>query len=138
MDRLVSRCITAALVYFALGAGIGVVMVFWPEWPAVLRTVHTHINLSGWLTMAVYAAGYGVVPRLVGEPLYSPRLGNVQFWLANASLVAVSLFWILVSFPEPGTLTYALLYSGVAISAVLLAASAVLFVFNMVMTLKRR
>jgi cbb3-type cytochrome oxidase subunit 1 len=138
MDRLVSRCIIAALVYFALGAGIGVVMVFWPEWPAVVRTVHTHINLSGWLAMVVYAAGYGVVPRLAGRPLYSPRLGNIQFRLANASLVAVSLFWIIVSLPEPGTLMYALLYSGVAISAVLLAVSAVLFVFNMVMTLKRR
>lgn len=138
MDRLTERFLWASLLYFILGIILGLLLIFWPEWPGAVRTVHVHIMLFGWLSMIAYAAGYGMVPRLKGMPLYRPKLAEKQFWFANASLLAMSFFWIVVAFQEKGTLAYAFAYAFLGISAVSVALSALLFVYNMIMTLLRR
>ncbi len=137
IDKLVSRFIRVSLIYFALGTALGVFLVFWPEWPAVVRSVHVHVMLLGWLSMAVYAGGYAIVPRLSGRRLYSTQLAYVQFWLANIALIAMSVFWVIVAFEEAGTLEFAFFYSLFAVSAVLAGVSGLLFVFGMTMTLRQ-
>lgn len=136
MDRLVARFINAALIYFVFGMTLGVVLIFWPKWPGVMGTVHAHVNLMGWLAMIVYAAGYALVPRFSGRPLYSPRMADFHFWLSNGAFVAVNVLWVVVAFQEPATLSYALFYSLLAISSVLMLISVLVFVLNMFKTMR--
>ena len=44
---------------------------------------HTHINLLGWVEMAIFGTIYYVVPRLYQSPLYSYRLMKIHFWTHN-------------------------------------------------------
>jgi cbb3-type cytochrome oxidase subunit 1 len=135
VDRLASRFIKAALVYFVFGMILGAVLVFWPEWPGIMRTVHVHVNLLGWVPMVVYAAGYFLVPHLSGHQLHSPRMADLQFWLANAAVTAMIACWVVVAFQEPGTLAYAFAYSLLAFSALLMVLSSLLFAYNIWKTL---
>src|SRR3569833_3393900 len=54
---------------------------------------HTHINLLGWGEMAIFAAVYYVVPRLVKRPIYSLRLVKVHFWIHNLGLLGMVIFF---------------------------------------------
>ena len=47
--------------------------------------------------MMIYGVGYHILPRFMGRPVYSHRLGNIQVWLANITLVGLSLSWIMES-----------------------------------------
>ena len=57
--------------------------------------VHTHIILLGFMAMMVYGVGYHILPRFMGRPVFSQRLGYVHVWLANITLVGLSVSWIL-------------------------------------------
>jgi cytochrome c oxidase cbb3-type subunit 1 len=76
---------------------MGVWMVFHPDIRFVLARVHTHINLLGFMAMMIYGVGYHILPRFMGKPVYSHRVGNVQVWLANITLIGLTLSWILES-----------------------------------------
>ncbi|AIA30947.1 MULTISPECIES: cbb3-type cytochrome c oxidase subunit I [Leptospirillum] len=52
---------------------------------------HTHINLLGWVEMAIFGTIYYVVPRLYQCPLYSYRLMRIHFWTHNIGLVGMVL-----------------------------------------------
>lgn len=54
---------------------------------------HTHINLLGWVEMAIFGAVYYIVPRLVRKPIYSLRLVKVHFWTHNLGLLGVVVFF---------------------------------------------
>lgn len=54
---------------------------------------HTHINLLGWVEMAIFATVYYVVPRLVKRPIYSLRLVKVHFWIHNLGLIGMVVFF---------------------------------------------
>jgi len=54
---------------------------------------HTHINLLGWVEMAIFAAVYYVVPRLVKRPIYSLKLVKVHFWTHNFGLIGMVVFF---------------------------------------------
>ena len=138
MDRLTARFINAALVYFVLGMASGVTLIFWPGWLGEMRTVHVHINLLGWLAMTIYAAGYSLVPRLCGRPLHSRRMAEAQFWLSNGALIGLSVFLFIAALQAPGTLAYAFYYALRAASAVLMLLSALLFVYNLSVTMRER
>lgn len=47
------------------------------------------------MAMMIYGVGYHILPRFMGRPVYSHRLGNVQVWIANITLIGLSLSWIL-------------------------------------------
>ncbi len=56
---------------------------------------HTHVNLLGWVEMAIFAAVYYIVPRVARRNIYSLRLVKVHFWMHNFGLIGmVSLFTI--------------------------------------------
>ncbi len=71
--------------------------------------------------MMVFGVGYHILPRFSGTPLAYPKVGNLQFYLANTGLVG------LVSFRPIHPLA--------EIFAVVLVVSVGLFVFNIWMSL---
>ena len=60
-----------------------------------LKFVHSHLNMLGWVSMMIYGVGYHILPRFMGRPLYSNKIGEAQFYLANISLVGMLLFYSL-------------------------------------------
>lgn len=54
---------------------------------------HTHINLLGWVEMAIFAAIYYIVPRLAKRDIYSMLLVKVHFWVHNVGLMGMVIFF---------------------------------------------
>lgn len=54
---------------------------------------HTHINLLGWVEMAIFAAIYYILPRIVKRPIYSMKLVKVHFWVHNIGLMGMVIFF---------------------------------------------
>jgi len=54
---------------------------------------HTHINLLGWVEMAIFAAVYYIIPRLVKRGIYSLTLVKVHFWMHNFGLIGMVVFF---------------------------------------------
>ena len=95
MDKYAKAFIKASLIYLGIGVILGVLMVMWPDTRFTLSRVHTHVNLLGFMAMMIYGVGYHILPRFMGRPVYSHRLGNVQVWLANITLIGLSLSWMM-------------------------------------------
>lgn len=94
MDKYAKAFVKASLIYLGIGAILGILMVLWPDIRFSLTRVHTHITLLGFMAMMIYGVGYHILPRFMGRPVYSHRLGNVQVWLANIALIGLSLSWV--------------------------------------------
>ncbi len=56
---------------------------------------HAHINLLGWVEMAIFSALYYVVPRLAVAPIYSVKLVKIHFWIHNFGLIGLVVFFSL-------------------------------------------
>lgn len=97
MDKFAKYFVKASLLYLAIGVLTGFIMVAYPDVRFTLTRVHTHINLLGFMAMMIYGVGYHILPRFMGRPLYSPRLANIHVWLANGTLIGLSISWILES-----------------------------------------
>ena len=95
MDKYAKAFVKASLIYLGIGVVTGVCMVLWPDVRFTVTRVHTHINLLGFMAMMVYGVGYHILPRFMGRPVYSHRLGNLQVWLANMTLVGLCISWVL-------------------------------------------
>lgn len=54
---------------------------------------HTHINLLGWVEMAIFAAVYYIIPRLVRRPIFSIKLVKMHFWIHNFGLIGMVFFF---------------------------------------------
>lgn len=126
---LASRLFLAAsFFYLALGPLLGLVIAADPGLTGWLRMPHAHSTLVGGYGMLIFAVAYHVLPRFTGRPLYSERLTLWHFYLANVSLplviIAVPLSWTV---PSARVLAVA--------AAGGLAASFLVFVFNMTKTL---
>lgn len=130
MDKYAKAFVKASLVYLGIGVITGFLMVAHPDLRFPLARVHTHINLLGFMAMMVYGVGYHILPRFMGRPVYSHTLGNVQVYLANISLVGLSLSWILEATVGGGWHTLAILF-GLAQGI-----SIFLFIINLWMSMK--
>lgn len=87
-------CIIYSLIGFSWGALMGGIAEFryfvdHRMHGQLIVRAHTHINLLGWVEMAIFAAIYYVVPRLVHRPIYSLRLVKVHFWIHNFGLIGM-------------------------------------------------
>jgi cbb3-type cytochrome oxidase subunit 1 len=129
MDKFVKGFIVMSVVYLGISALLGIVMLAHPNLMA-LKFVHSHLNMLGWVSMMIFGVGYHILPRFMGRPLYSNKIGEVQFYLANISLVAMLVFYTLNTY-DPGNL-YQLL---TVASGVVQTISLFLFFYNMLMTL---
>ncbi len=95
MDKYAKAFIKSSLIYLGIGTLLGLVMVLWPDARFMITRVHVHLLLLGFMAMMIYGVGYHILPRFMGRPVYSHRLGNVQVWLANITLIGLSISWIL-------------------------------------------
>lgn len=95
MDKYAKAFVKSSLIYLGIGTIIGILMLVWPDYRFTLTRVHVHVLLLGFMAMMIYGVGYHILPRFMGRPVYSHRLGNVQVWLANITLIGLSFSWIL-------------------------------------------
>lgn len=130
MDRFVKNFIVMSIVYLALAAFFGIIMLANPSY-LYLRFIHSHLNMLGWVSMMIYGVGYHILPRFAGKRLKSPKIGEVQFYLANIGLLGMLLFYTL-QITMPGVTLYRSLSVAFGLMEVV---SIVLFFYNMLATL---
>ncbi|MDD1749418.1 MAG: hypothetical protein LUO89_06030 [Methanothrix sp.] len=129
MDKFVKGFIVMSVVYLGAAAVMGIVMLSNQNVMA-LKFVHSHLNMLGWVSMMIYGVGYHILPRFMGRALYSNKIGEVQFYLANISLIAMLLFYSLNVY-NPGDLYRTI----TVVSGAIQALTIFLFLYNMLMTL---
>lgn len=132
MDRFVKGFIIMSIVYLGASTVLGIVMLGFPQ-ALNLKFVHSHLNLLGWVSMMIFGVGYHILPRFMGRPLYSNRIGEIQFYLANVSLISLLVFYTLNVF-QPNGLYRILTMAFGALQAVTIF----LFFYNMLMTLMKK
>ena len=125
MDKYAKAFVKASLIYLGIGAILGVLMVIWPDIRFTISRVHVHILLLGFMAMMIYGVGYHILPRFMGRPIYSHRLGNIQVWIANITLVGLSLSWIAETF-QGGFWHYLAILFGIG-----QAVAIFIFIFNL-------
>jgi len=76
MAKTMLRC---AVLYALLGIGIGIVMAAQHDFTN--KGVHVHVNLLGWVSMALMGVVYQVFPGMARS-----ALAKVHFWLHNLGL----------------------------------------------------
>ena len=84
MKNLTHNFLIAAILYGLWGTLMGAWMVFAGE--SYLSQVHAHINLVGWVALALFGAFYHIYPD-VSET----KLAAVHFWTANLSVLALNI-----------------------------------------------
>jgi magnesium-transporting ATPase (P-type) len=94
MDKFVKGFIVMSVVYLGAAAVMGIVMLSNQNVMA-LKFIHSHLNMLGWVSMMIYGVGYHILPRFMGRALYSNKIGEAQFYLANISLITMLLFYAL-------------------------------------------
>ena len=95
MDKYAKAFVKASLIYLGIGVLMGIEMLIWPDGRFIQTRVHVHLLLLGFMAMMIYGVGYHILPRFMGRPVYSHRLGNIQVWVANITLIGLSLSWIM-------------------------------------------
>jgi cbb3-type cytochrome oxidase subunit 1 len=129
MDRFVKGFIVMSIVYLGISAVLGIIMLGNQNLMA-MKFVHSHLNMLGWVSMMIYGVGYHILPRFMGRPLYSNKIGEAQFYLSNISLVTMLAFYTLNTY-NPGDLYRTITVASGAVQAVTIF----LFFYNMMMTL---
>lgn len=89
MQACNQRWIVTAVLYFVVAVGLGVYMG--ASGDHSLHSVHAHLNLLGWVSLAIIGLIYHAMPA-AGES----RLATIQFWLHNLSLPVMMLFLALL------------------------------------------
>ena len=87
-------CITYSIIGFSWGAVMGGLPAFrefvdYAVHGRYISLAHAHLNLLGWVEMAIFGALYFVMPRLVRRPIFSLRLVKVHFWMHNIGLMGM-------------------------------------------------
>ncbi|MFC2046237.1 cbb3-type cytochrome c oxidase subunit I [Chloroflexota bacterium] len=131
MSKTTIRFIKMSLIYLALGATLGGLFLIFPRLLG-LKFAHVHFNLLGFMSMMVFGVAYHILPRFQGKPLYSERMADIQFWLANIGLIGLVVFGAAQAYGSSLPLTIPLALSGVAA-----AVSVYLFVANLWLTFSR-
>lgn len=132
MSPLTIRFLKASLFYFALAGLLGLSFFLVPTLVGEFKFMHTHFNLLGWMSMMIYGVGYHILPRFRGKPLYSDKLGDIQFWVANIGLVVMT-----VAKAISLSVTGAALWTGIAIVGAFISVAGVLiFVLNLWKTIE--
>jgi cbb3-type cytochrome oxidase subunit 1 len=129
MDKFVKGFIVMSIVYLGVSSALGVAML-WQQNLLALKFVHSHLNMLGWVSMMIFGVGYHILPRFMGRPVYSTKIGEWQFFVANISLIGMLTCYTLNVY-DPTPLYHAL----TALFGAVQAISVFLFFFNMLMTL---
>jgi len=131
MDKEVVWFIRLSMVYFLVGSLLGVMFMLNPDsLNSGHLAMHVHLNLIGWMSMMIFGVGYHVLPRFSGTPLYSRKLSIVQFWVANIGLIGMTAGWGMQAHNHDGARQILAVFGSVTFLSLML------FVFNMMMTVK--
>lgn len=119
MTRQAQRWVLLALLYFVFAVALGVGMAASHDFR--LRPIHVHLNLLGWVSLALTGWVYTQFPSAAAN-----RAATLHFWLYNLALPVMmgGLAALLLGTPAAEPV--------VAISSVLVFASVVLFVVNVI------
>jgi len=129
METFVRRFIIMSVVYLGVASLVGIAMLG-SEKAMALKFVHSHLNMLGWVSMMIYGVGYHILPKFMGRQMYSKKIGEVQFWVANVGLVSMLVFYTLnVYSPSDG------LVGATVLAGLLELVSIFLFFYNMLKTL---
>ena len=113
------RFIKIASVYFAIAVILGLVMGIIHNF--AFSSVHAHINLLGWVSMALFGIIYSLFPN-AGKT----KLANTHFWLHNIGLPIMQGSLFLQILTGNGGLTI-----GIIIGSLIVVLGVLLFVFNL-------
>jgi len=127
MDWFVRFFIKSALVYLGLGVLMGAWLGFSPN-AIIYRPAHVHLSLLGFASMVIFGVAYHVIPRFTGHPLHSRRMAELHWWASNTGLVVLVFGFLFLPW-MPGA------RAAIEIGAVLSAAGALLFIYNLWRTL---
>lgn len=98
-DSTARNMAASALVWLVLSITLGLIQalefiapdifqgIWWLVFPRI-RQVHVNGLAFGWLSMAMVAGWYYIVPRLTKSDIHSERLGNIVMLLWNLALAA--------------------------------------------------
>lgn len=116
MNKLAGIFMKAGVIYALAGFALGLIMAAGKDF--TLRPVHTHLNLIGWVSMAIYAMYYQLVPSAS-----TMGAARAHFWLANFGLLLMTVsVGLLVSGHEAAE-------AGAAAGSIVSLASLALFIF---------
>lgn len=95
----VYACIIYSIIGFSWGALMGGIPAFrhfvdGSPHGRLITLAHGHINLLGWVEMAIFAALYYVVPTVSRRAIYSVRLVKIHFWMHNFGLIGMVAFFL--------------------------------------------
>jgi cbb3-type cytochrome oxidase subunit 1 len=79
---LARRFLRHSVIYVLIGVCIGIFMAASHSY--TLAPAHGHLNLLGFMSMAVYGLFYRVYPAAAND-----RLANWHFWVANIGVVGL-------------------------------------------------
>ncbi|MFQ5469113.1 MAG: cbb3-type cytochrome c oxidase subunit I [Gammaproteobacteria bacterium] len=87
-------CVIYSIIGFSWGAMMGGIAEFrhfvdHRMHGNLIVRAHTHINLLGWVEMAIFGAIYFIIPRLVKRPIFSLKLVIAHFWIHNFGLIGM-------------------------------------------------
>jgi hypothetical protein len=69
----------AAVIYFTIGVLMGITMGIIHDFR--LTSVHAHVNLLGWVSMAIFGLIYHFYPQAA-----TTKLAKIHFWFHNIGL----------------------------------------------------
>lgn len=109
-----SRFLLLAVACALFGMGVGIAMAISQDF--TLAPAHAHLNLLGWVSLALFGLYYRAEPRMVAG-----KLPQAHFWLALAGVAVMipALFWRLLGHEEAE--------SAIGLGALLNVASMILF-----------
>jgi cbb3-type cytochrome oxidase subunit 1 len=117
------KLIKIASVYFVIGVFFGMFMSISHKFE--FASVHAHINLVGWASLALAGLVYHAFPK-AGES----RLGKTHFWLHNIGLPVMMISLILLVSGVPNTEPL------VAIGGAITAIAVILFMVNVLLNVQ--
>lgn len=130
MSRLTILFIKSSLIYFALAALVGLDITFMPGHFGAMMPMHAHLMLLGWISMMIYGVAYHILPRFSASPLYSDKMANAQFYVAQIGLIGMAVGFGMRNYMDFGSVI-------LIVSSLVEAVSVLMFVFNMLMTLPK-
>ncbi|GAB6928534.1 hypothetical protein JCM10914A_25170 [Paenibacillus sp. JCM 10914] len=118
------RLIKIAVVYFVIGVLLGMYMSISHSYD--YASVHAHVNLLGWASLALAGVIYHIFPA-AGESTF----GKVHFWLHNIGLpiMMIGLF-LLMSGVEP-------VEPVIAVGGILVTLGVLAFLYNVFTQVKK-
>ncbi|GAB4536643.1 MAG: hypothetical protein Fur0020_04810 [Thermodesulfovibrionia bacterium] len=131
MEPIIVWYLRMSIIYFIIGAIVGISMLLWPNVAGYYVNTHAHLNLLGFMSMMIYGVGYHILPRFSGRAVYSPAIVRIQFWISNIGLVGMAISWPMVQ--RASGFIYDLI---LIISAVFSLLGVALFAFNILKTIQ--